>query len=194
MPEDLITVVQDNQLDPATYQYYKCLEKRTILFNMDIMDNIIETVYMPLKDFEDDDSVAPVTMYLHSSGGSVTDSLFLTSYLKSYKKKLNIYILGNCCSMAAVLVAACGKNPNITVYAYDTTYFLIHDGNIALGAQEARTAADLMAFNDKIDAKIRQIFIENTNITEEQYDSHARHQWFFFADEAKELGMINEIL
>jgi ATP-dependent protease ClpP protease subunit len=87
-----------------------------------------------------------------------------------------------------------GKNPNITRYCYPSTYGLIHDGYVALSASETKTAADIMAFNERVDADIRQFILDNTKITPEQYDSKTRHQWFLNSKELKEYGLIDVIL
>jgi len=57
--------------------------------------------------------------------------------------------------MATVLLAAGGKNENVIRSCYPCSYVLLHDGYVALAAAESKTAADIMAFNDKIDNKIR---------------------------------------
>ena len=81
--------------DSVKYQYFnQLLNKRTVVFNGDITEAIVESVYLPLKDFEEDDSTAPVTLILNSSGGSVSDSLFLAYYIANYKKELNIIVPG----------------------------------------------------------------------------------------------------
>ena len=103
-------------------------------------------------------------------------------------------ITGYAASMAAVILSAGGKNENITRKAYPSTYILIHDGYVALSASEAKTANDIMAFNNQVDENIRNFIISNTNITEELYDSKARKQWFISAQEALELNLIDEIM
>ena len=184
----------ENEINIFNYQYYQNLNNhRTIVFNGDITDSIVERVYLPLKAFEEDDSCAPITLILHSSGGSVSDSFFLANYLEHYKKPLNIIVLGYAASMATVLLAAGAKNPNIIRYCFKESYALIHDGYVALGASEAGTAQDIMAFNQEIDDHIRDFIISHTNITEEQYTKKGRHQWFIFSKEMKELGLIDKI-
>ena len=183
------------ELSPAMYQYYDQLfHHRTIILNDDISEHIIEYVYIPLLNFERDDSMEPVTLILNSSGGSVSDGFFLAHYLTHYSKPLNIQVLGYACSMATVFLAAGGKNENIIRSCYPCSYVLIHDGYVALSAAEAKTANDIMAFNNEIDTKIRQFFLDNTNLTEQEYDTHARHQWFLFADEMKEKNLIDKII
>lgn len=183
------------ELSPTMYQYYDQLfNHRTIILNDDISERIVECVYLPLKSFEEDDSTEPVTLILNSSGGSVSDGFFLAHYLSQYSKPLNIIVLGYACSMATVLLAAGGKNENVIRYCYPCSYVLIHDGYVALAAAEAKTANDIMSFNNEIDKMIRQFFLENTNLTAEEYDTHARKQWFLFANEMKEKNLIDKII
>ena len=60
--------------------------------------------------------------------------------------------------------------------------------------QEAKSAADIMTFNDRVDKDIRQFVIDNTNITAEQYDAQTRKQWFITAEEMKQFNMIDKII
>jgi ATP-dependent protease ClpP protease subunit len=96
--------------------------------------------------------------------------------------------------MAAVILAGGGKNENVTRKCFPSTYGLIHDGYIAISPSESKTAADIMAFNDSKDKEIRQFIIDNTNITAEEYDAQARHQWFLTAQEMLEKNMVDEII
>lgn len=193
---DFLEVVRNySDLDIVSYEYFNQLFKhRTILFNQEVDENIVEAVYLPLKEFEEDNIQDPVTLLLNSPGGSVSDGFFLAHYLTHYKKKLNIVVLGYAASMAAVILAGGGKNSNITRKCYPSTYALIHDGYIALAPSESKTAGDIMAFNDKVDGDIRQFILDNTNIKQEQYDAQARHQWFLSSSEMLEYGLIDEII
>jgi ATP-dependent Clp protease protease subunit len=192
---NLLEQLQSSGIDPVSYQYFHQLfDKRTIIFNQDVSENLIETVYLPLKEFEEDSSTEPITLILNSLGGSVSNGFFLAHYIANYKKKLNIIVTGYAASMAAVILCGGGKNDNVTRYCYPSTYALIHDGYIALQASEAKTASDIMAFNEKVDDDIRDFMLKNTNITAEQYDAKTRHQWFLSAKEMKELNLIDIII
>lgn len=195
MDLEFLTLPEQVGFDPITYQYFnQLLNNRTVVFNKEVEEDIVETVYLPLRDFEADDSTAPVTLILNSCGGSVSDGFFLAHYLSHYSKPLTILVPGYAASMAAVILAGGGKNANITRKCYPSTYALIHDGYVALTASEARTADDIMDFNRAKDKEIRQFIIDNTNITPEQYDSKARQQWFLTAKEMKEYNLIDEII
>jgi len=193
--EFLDIVKEYSELDPIGYEYFnQRFNHRTILFNREVDEDIVETVYLPLKEFEEDISNEPVTLILNSIGGSVSDGFFLANYLTKYKKKLDIIVTGYAASMAAVILASGGKNPNITRKCYPSTYALIHDGYITFAPSETKTAGDIMAFNDRVDANIRQFILDNTNITPEQYDGQARKQWFIDAKTMKELNLVDEII
>jgi ATP-dependent protease ClpP protease subunit len=101
---------------------------------------------------------------------------------------------GYAASMAAIILAGGGKNENVIRSCFPSSYGLIHDGYVAIQASEARTADDIMDFNRKKDAEIRQFIIDNTDITAEEYDAQARRQWFLSADEMKEKGLIDKII
>lgn len=182
-------------LNPSNYQYFHQLfDKRTIVFNKEIEEDVVESVYLPLKDFEEDDISTPVTLIINSLGGSVSDGFFLADYIAQYKKKLNIIVLGYAASMAAIVLAGGGKNPNVVRKCYPSSYALIHDGYVAIQASEAKTADDIMDFNKRVDGRIKEFFITNTNITEEVYNEHSRRQWFLNAQELKTMGLVDEII
>ena len=57
-------------LDPCSYQYFNNLwNHRTIIFNSIVDETIVESVIVPLKRFEEDDSNEPVTLILNTNGG-----------------------------------------------------------------------------------------------------------------------------
>ena len=192
--DELFSAMQTYSFDPTMYQYFnQLLNHRTIIMNSEVQEDIIEKVYIPLRDFEKDDSMEPVTLIINSVGGSVSDGFFLAYYISQYSKPLNIIVPGYACSMATVILAGGGKNENVIRSCFPCSYSLIHDGYVALAAQEAKTANDIMAFNDSVDKRIKQFFVDNTNITEEEYDSHSRRQWFLTAKEMVDANLIDEV-
>lgn len=194
MDFDFLAVTDQTGLAPENYQYFnQLLNKRTIVLNAEITENIVELVYLPLKDFEEDNISAPVTLIINSMGGSVSDSYFLAHYISTYKKPLNIIVTGCAASMATILLCGGTHNSNVIRYCFPSSYALIHDGYVALSASEAKTASDIMEFNNKVDSSIKDFIIKNSNITEELYDAHARKQWFLDANDMKKYNLIDHI-
>ena len=101
-------------LDPIMYQYFKqLLKNRTIVLNSEIDESILETVVLPLKDFEQDEDNTPVKLILNTPGGSIADGLMLCNIIDNYKKSLEIIVPSYACSMGTIILCAGNKNPNI---------------------------------------------------------------------------------
>lgn len=194
MLEDLATLLDVQSIDPATYQYFNKLEnERTIIFNQEVDDRIVERVAIPLMDFEKDSSQDPVTLIFATVGGSISDGFVLCNIIDQYKKPLNIIVLGYAASMGTIMLAAGAKNPNVTRKCYPFSYALLHAGSTAFSG-ETLSVEDTMEFNKKIDKKVREFIISHTNVSEEEYTQHERKQWFFDADDMLKYGFVDEII
>lgn len=193
---NILMEVGEQNISPQKYQYYEnLLHKRTIIYNSEIMDDIVEWIYIPLKNFEEDDCDDPVTLILSTPGGSIFDSLFLTDYLHSYKKKLNIICLGNSMSMGTLLLAGAGGNPNITRMCYPKSFFLFHPGSIGLEDNTDRMSAqEIMEFDKHVDKITRDMVIERTKITPELYDAKKHVQWYMTGEEALKYGLVDKVI
>lgn len=187
-------VINYSQMDPQSYQYfYNLLKKRTIVFNEEIDVGIVESLIMPLLDFEKDDSEEPVTLILATPGGSTLAGLSVCNIIDNYKKKLNIIIPNYALSMGFYITIAGNNNPNVKKYAYPYSFFLLHAGETGASG-ESGSVKDLICFYDKIDEQIQDYVLSHTSITKEEYLTHIRKQWYLTAKEAKDLGVIDYII
>ena len=183
-----------SSLDPIMYQYFNhLLKRRTIVLNSEIDENILETVVLPLKEFEDDSISTPVKLILNTPGGSVADGLMLCNVIDNYKKPLEIIVPSYSCSMGTIVLCSGNKNPNVIKKAYPFSFALFHSGQTYVGG-ESTSVEDVVDFNKSVDARIRDYVIQNTKISEELYDKHHRKQWYFFAEDMKNYGLIDEII
>lgn len=192
--DDIFAILNDSTFDVIAYQYLKHYKNyRTIIFNQTVDSSIVESVILPLQEFERDESNEPVKLILSTPGGSVSDSLVLCNIIDNYKKPLEIVVLGYACSMGTIILCSGNKNPNVTKYCYPFTYALFHAGySGAFG--ESLSVRDQVDFNTMIDRKIKDYVISNTNITEEEYASNERRQWYLTATDLKEKGLIDVII
>ena len=173
--------------------FNKLENERTIIFNQEVDDRIVERVAIPLMDFEKDSSQDPVTLIFATVGGSISDGFVLCNIIDQYKKPLNIIVLGYAASMGTIMLAAGAKNPNVTRKCYPFSYALLHAGSTAFSG-ETLSVEDTMEFNKKIDQKVRKFIISHTNVSEEEYTQHERKQWFFDAEDMLKYGFVDEII
>lgn len=194
MLDDLVALLDTQSIDPATYQYFdKLMNQRTIIFNQEVDERIVERVAIPLLDFEKDNSNDPVTLIFSTVGGSVSDGFVLCNIIDNYQKPLDIIVLGYAASMGTIMLAAGSKNPNVTRKCYPFTYALLHAGSTAFSG-ESLTVQDTLEFNKRVDEKVKQFVISHTNVSEDEYMQHERKQWFLDADDMLKYGFVDEII
>ena len=183
-----------SSLDPIMYQYFNnLLNRRTIVLNSEIDENILETVVLPLKEFESDNITAPIKLILNTPGGSVADGLMLCNIIDNFKKPLEIIVPSYSCSMGTIILCSGNHNPNVSKKAYPFSFALFHSGQTYVGG-ETTSVDDVIDFNRSVDNKIREYVVSNTKITEELYAAHHRKQWYISAEEMLEYGLIDEII
>ena len=133
-------------LDPVNYQYFnQLLNHRTIIMNTEVDDNLLESVIIPLINFEKDNSDEPITLILQSVGGSVIDGMVLMNIIDGYKKPLNIIVYGYAYSMGFAILCSGSKNPNVVRKCYPFTTALWHPGQVALSGS-ANDVNDIQEF------------------------------------------------
>ena len=69
----------------------------------------------------------------------------------------------------------------------------MHDGYTGV-EMSTRKASDVMTFFRTCDEKLDEIILNNTNITEDFLNKIADREYYIFAKEAKELGIIDYII
>lgn len=183
-----------SNLDPIDYQYFnQLMNYRTIVLNSEIDENILETVVLPLKQFEEDNCIKPIKLILNTPGGSVADGLMLCNVIDNYKKPLEIIVPSYACSMGTIILCSGNKNPNVIKKCYPFSFALIHSGNTYVGG-ESHTVEDVMDFNKSMDKAIKDYIVENTGISEEEYDSHYRKQWYLNSSDMLHYKLVDEII
>ena len=183
-----------SSLDPIMYQYFKnLLHNRTIVLNSEIDENILETVVLPLKDFEKDDITTPVKLILNTPGGSVSDGLMLCNIIDNYQKKIEIIVPSYACSMGTIILCSGNNNPNVVKKCYPFSFALFHSGQTYVGG-ETTSVDDVIDFNRGVDNKIKDYITNNTSITTELYEKHHRKQWYLTADEMLKYHLVDEII
>lgn len=181
-------------LDPITYQYFdNLLNKRTIVFNDEVSENILENVILPLQKFEKDDSEEPITLVLQTVGGQVIDGLPLINIIDNYKKPLEIIVYGYAYSMGFAILCAGSRNKNVVKKCYNFSTALWHSGSIALSG-DASAVNDVQEFNKQVDSMLKEYIIENTLIPRELYEKKERYQFYFTSAELLRYGVVNEII
>lgn len=130
----------------------------------------------------------PIRIYLDTPGGDVSAGLRVIDVIRASITPVHIINLGICYSMGFMIFIAGHKR-----FASENATFLMHDGSVSASGSASKTR-DLMEFNDRVDGRLRSLVLSMTSISDEMYDAKIRKEWYMFADEAKELGVVDSIL
>lgn len=130
----------------------------------------------------------PITLFINCYGGDAMATLSLVDAIQSSEVPVITYNMGACFSGAFYILIA-GTNR----IASRNSTCLIHDGDITIGNSLAKAENMFMFYSKTMASKFKQIVLDNTRISEELLDSHAKDEWFISADEALELGIVDTI-
>ncbi|WP_099301840.1 ClpP family protease [Bacillus sp. Marseille-P3800] len=189
-------VIQEMPNSIYEYQDYLALQERKIYFNTEVSSSIIaDVVYWIHKWNEDDDKLnltanqrKPITIYINSPGGEMISGFAAIDSIKQSKTKVITVGVGMCASMGALLLIAGHERR-----AYKNTVILLHDGAMALQSS-SKKAKNTMDFYSRLDERVKNYVVSNSNISEDLYTEKEDEEWYIFADDGIELGLVDQIL
>lgn len=179
--------------NPVLYQYFKKLQERKLIVNGEISSEDIEFTIMPLLDMDNDGTGKEITIYLNSVGGSVYNGLAVCDVISKLKTKTTIIVLGYAYSMGSLMLMSGANNPNVTRKCYPFSTALIHGGSDYLQGTNSQIK-DYYNFNQKYEEKIKKFILDNTKISEEEYEKMSRYEWYMTSEEMLKYGLIDEII
>lgn len=170
--------------------YSLLLRERIIMLSGEINDPLSEVVVAELIYLNAMDQELPITIYIDSPGGSVTAGMAIYDVIKSMKAPVRTIALGLAASMGAFLLASGTKGYRC---AYKHAEIMIHQ---PLGQTQGQVT-DLKIMTDrflKIKATLNTILSEVTGKDIKTIENDTDRDNFFSADEAKDYGLIDNIL
>lgn len=129
----------------------------------------------------------PIKIYIDSIGGDIMGTLTIIDTVRQSKTPVWTINVGQAYSGGFFCFIAGHKR-----ISYPNASFLFHEGSTGTfgDANKFNNWAD---FYKKILSKLRELTLKFTNIAEEEYNEHQKDDWWFFADEALEKGICDEI-
>lgn len=192
--EDIAIALKPTGLpDIIMYQYYKNLEKRTIIINEQITSNIVESVMLPLLEMDNDGTGEPINIVLNTVGGSLFDGATLCNIIDNLKTPTTITVFTYAYSMGSILLMAGYNNPNVKKRCYKHSTALLHAGSSYLEG-DSMSVKDQFNFYQKFEDVIKEYTLSHSKITPEEYDKMERYEWYMTSDTMLEKGLVDEII
>nr|MDK2850702.1 ATP-dependent Clp protease, protease subunit [Candidatus Cloacimonadota bacterium] len=170
--------------------YSRLLKDRIIFVGGPINDVLANTVVAQLLHLEGEDASKDIYMYINSPGGSISSGLAIYDTMQYIQPAVSTICLGMAASMGAVLLAAgaAGKRT-----ALPNSRIMIHQ---PWGGTQGR-AADIEIQAKEIlylKGRMNEILHHHTGRTIEQIEQDTDRDYFLSAPEAKQYGLIDEVI
>ena len=195
IPEQLNTlipmVVEQSSRGERAYDIYSRLLKERIVFLVGpINDNVASLVTAQLLFLESEDPKKEISLYINSPGGLVTAGLGIYDTMQYIKPDVSTLCIGQAASMGSFLLAAGTKGKR---FSLPNSRIMVHQPSG--GFQGQATDIEIHA-KEIIDLKgrLNAIYSKHTGQSVKKISEMLERDKFLNPKEAKELGLIDEIV
>ena len=183
-------VIEQSPRGERSYDIYsRLLNDRIIFLGEQIDDHVANSVVAQLLHLESADPDKDISLYINSPGGSVTAGLAILDTMNFIKCDVSTICLGECASMAAVLLSAGTKGKRLCL---PNSMVLIHQplGQAQCQQTEIQIVADFML---KTRERLNKILADNTGQSLETIMADTERDNYMTAEQALEYGLVDRI-
>jgi ATP-dependent Clp protease protease subunit len=191
-PKGLVPIVveQTSRGERSFDIFSRLLNERVVFLGHEVGDEIANLVIAQMLHLESDDPDKDINFYINSPGGSVTAGLAIYDTMQYIKCDVSTICIGQCASMAAVLLAAGAEDKR---FALPHSRILIHQpwG----GTQGQVTDIEIQAKEMlRMREALNQILANHTGQSAEKIHDDTDRDNIMTAEEAKEYGLVDAVL
>jgi len=185
------TVTEVGARGERAYDIYSLLLRERIIFlGTPINDQIANLIVAQLLYLDREDPDKDISLYIHSPGGVISAGLAIYDTMQLLRSPVSTICVGLAASMATVLLCAGARGkryalPNATVHLHQ-----------ALGGAQGQAADIEIAAREimRLQEKIRDILAAHTGQSVEKISHDIDRDFYLDPYQAKEYGLIDEIL
>jgi len=185
-----IVIEQTNRGERAYDIYSRLLKDRIVFIGTPIDDTVASLVIAQLLFLESEDPDKYIYLYINSPGGSVTAGLAIYDTMQYIKPDVATICIGMAASMGAVLLAGGAEGKR---YALPNSRIMIHQpwGGVQGKALDIETQAKEIL---RLREVLNDILVKHTKQPLEKIERDTERDYFMSAQEAKEYGIIDEVI
>ena len=185
-----MVVEQSGRSERAFDIYSRLLKDRIILLGTPVDDYVANLICAQLLFLESEDPEKEINFYINSPGGSVTAGLAIYDTMQYISAPVATLCLGQASSMGALLLA--GGYPGLR-FGLPHSRVLLHQP--MGGFQGQASDIDIQAREIiRLKKRLNEILAHHTGQNLEQVEIDTDRDYFMSADEARDYGVIDEVL
>ncbi len=187
---DPIVIEQTNRGVFQYNIYSRLLKDRIIFLGTPINDDVANMIVGQLLFLDADDPDKDINIYINSPGGSVTAGMAIYDTMQYVRSPVSTICVGQCASMGAVLLAAGEPGKR---FALPNSRVMIHQplGGFSGQASDIEIHAKEMMF---IKQRLNEVLAKHTGQDVEKISEDTDRDNFLSAADAKEYGLIDEVV
>ena len=184
-------VIEQTSRGERSYDIYsRLLKERIIFLGEEVNDTSASIIVAQLLFLEAEDPSKDIHLYINSPGGSVSAGFAIYDTMNYIKCDVSTICIGMAASMGAFLLSGGTKGKR---FALPNSEIMIHQPSG--GARGQATEIQIVAENIlKTKKKLNEILAANTGRSYEEIAPATERDNYMTAQEAKEYGLIDEIL
>ncbi len=190
MPLIPMVIEQSSRGERAYDIYSRLLKDRIIFLGTAINDEIANLLIAQLLFLESEDPDKDINFYINCPGGLVTAGLAVYDTMQYIKSDIATVCVGQAASMGALLLTAGTKGKR---YSLPNSRILIHQpmgGFQGQASDIAIQAKEILRMKDTLN----KILAHHTGKDLEQIQTDTDRDFFMAGDEAKEYGLIDNVI
>lgn len=184
-------VIEQTSKGERSYDIFsRLLKERIVFLGEEVNDTSASLVVAQLLFLDAEDPGKDIYLYINSPGGSVTSGMAIYDTMQYIKSDVCTICIGMAASMGAFLLAAGAKGKR---YALPNSTIMIHQ---PLGGVQGQ-ASDIKIHTEyllKIKEKLNKILSERTGKPLEQVEKDTDRDNFLSSEQAKEYGLIDDVM
>jgi ATP-dependent Clp protease, protease subunit len=183
-------IEQTNRGERAFDIYSRLLQQRIIFLGTPVNDEISNVVMAQLLHLESEDPEKDIALYINSPGGSITALFAIYDTMEFIRNDVSTICMGQAASAAAVLLAAGTPGKR---FALPHSRILLHQPSGGAEGQSVDIeiqAREILRMRDLLN----DILAEKTGKSSEQIGLDTDRDFILDAQEAKEYGLVDEII
>ena len=184
------TVIETTGRGERAYDIYsRLLKERIIFLGTPINDEVANNVMAQLIFLEYENPEKDITLYINCPGGYVSAGLAIYDTMQHVRPNIATICIGNCASMAAVLLAAGTKGKR---YALPHSRIMLHQPSGAATGQSTDiqiTAKEIVRTKETL----AEIVAKHTGKSIDEVREKTDRDFYMGPEEAKAFGVIDEI-
>lgn len=185
------TVEETNNRGTLRYDIFsRMLKERIIFLSGPVQDEMATVVVAQLLFLEADNPKKEINLYINSPGGVVTSGLAIMDTMRFIRPPVATLCIGQAASMGSLLLSAGEKNMR---FALPHARVMVHQPSGGFQGQASDIERHALEIQ-KIKKRLNEIYVETTGQPYEAVDAALDRDNFMSAAEAKEFGIVDEVL